>query len=246
MGVIFLDQDDEITTAISRLRASEDIKVALVLPPGSRLGTSRINFRLLAREAQDLPRQASIVTSEAGVRAIAVSAGLLAYATVAEYEAAIAQGPTAGSAQGDAAAADVAATTEGAGAEGPAIKPTVEAAAIVVAATEASPTSAAAPDAAMPTDDDAAGGLAPAAVVGAGAVAATKRSRSRKAKDPSTIAAPVERGRGGATRRGRGRRGHRRHGGCRHRGRPGGHRAGRAVRRDGDRAGHGARAGRGR
>ncbi len=88
MGVIFLDQDDEITTAIARLRASEDIKVVLVLPTGSRLGTSRINFRLLAREAQELPRQASIVTTEAGVRAIAVSAGLPAYASVAEYEAA--------------------------------------------------------------------------------------------------------------------------------------------------------------
>ena len=92
MAVIFLDPDDEITTAISRLRASQDIKVALVLPPGSRLGTSRINFRLLAREAHDLPRQASIVTTEAGVRAIAVSAGLPAYASVAEYEAAVEAG----------------------------------------------------------------------------------------------------------------------------------------------------------
>ena len=88
MGIIFLDPDDEITTAIARLRASEDIKVVLVLPAGSRLGTSRINFRLLAREAQELPRQVSIVTTEAGVRAIAVSAGLPAYASVAEYEAA--------------------------------------------------------------------------------------------------------------------------------------------------------------
>ncbi|MET1231400.1 MAG: hypothetical protein ABWY52_00955, partial [Candidatus Limnocylindrales bacterium] len=88
MAVIFLDQDDEITTAIARMRASQDIKVAMVLPPGSRLGTSRINFRLLAREAQELPRQASIVTTEAGVRAIAVSAGLAAYASVAEFEAA--------------------------------------------------------------------------------------------------------------------------------------------------------------
>jgi hypothetical protein len=89
VAVIFLDPDDEITTAIARLRASQDIKVALVLPPGSRLGTSRINFRLLAREAHDLPRQASIVTAEAGVRAIAVSAGLPAYASVGEYEAAV-------------------------------------------------------------------------------------------------------------------------------------------------------------
>ena len=32
MAIIFLDQDDEITTAIARLRARQDIKVALVLP----------------------------------------------------------------------------------------------------------------------------------------------------------------------------------------------------------------------
>jgi hypothetical protein len=105
VGVIFLDQDDEITTAIARLRASEDIRVAFVLPTGSRLGTSRINFRLLAREAQELPRQASIVTTEAGVRAIAVSAGLPAYASVAEYESAADAAASAGAAAGAATSA---------------------------------------------------------------------------------------------------------------------------------------------
>ena len=111
MGVIFLDQDDEITTAITRLRASEDIKVALVLPAGSRLGTSRINFRLLAREAQELPRQASIVTTEAGVRAIAVSAGLPAYASVAEYEAAAEEAAGAAAAAGAGAVATAPSTS---------------------------------------------------------------------------------------------------------------------------------------
>ena len=86
MSVSYLDVDDEITTAVARLRARAT-QVVLVLPPGSRSRT-RINFLLLAREAQELPRQASIVTPEDGVRAIAVSAGLPAYASVAEYEAA--------------------------------------------------------------------------------------------------------------------------------------------------------------
>ena len=88
MAVAYLDVEDEITTAVTRIRASEEPHLALVLPPGSRIGTSRINFRLLAREARESQRSIAIVTVEPGVRAIAVSAGLAAYASVGEYEAA--------------------------------------------------------------------------------------------------------------------------------------------------------------
>ena len=88
MAVAYLDVEDEITTAVTRIRASEEPHLALVLPPGSRIGTSRINFRLLAREARESQRSIAIVTVEPGVRAIAASAGLAAYASVGEYEAA--------------------------------------------------------------------------------------------------------------------------------------------------------------
>jgi len=88
MAVAYLDVEDEITTAVTRIRASEEPHLALVLPPGSRIGTSRINFRLLAREARESQRRIAIVTVEPGVRAIAASAGLAAYASVGEYEAA--------------------------------------------------------------------------------------------------------------------------------------------------------------
>ncbi|MFI5262433.1 MAG: hypothetical protein ACHQZR_07765 [Candidatus Limnocylindrales bacterium] len=90
MTIAYLDPDDEITSAVARLRASDDVRVALVLPPGSRIATSRINFRLLAHEAREHQRRLAVVAGEAGVRAVAVSAGLPAYATVAEYEAALA------------------------------------------------------------------------------------------------------------------------------------------------------------
>ena len=60
-GVIYLDIDDEITSAATRIRDAKDARVALVLPAGSRVATSRINFRLLAREAQSRHRQLSIV-----------------------------------------------------------------------------------------------------------------------------------------------------------------------------------------
>ena len=49
--LVYLDVDDEITSAAARIRAAGAERVALVLPYGSRLATSRINFRLLAREA---------------------------------------------------------------------------------------------------------------------------------------------------------------------------------------------------
>jgi hypothetical protein len=86
LATLYLDGDDEITTAVARVRAADGPEVALVLPPGSRIGTSRINFRLLQREARDSDREVSIVTGDAGVRAVAVSAGLAAYASVAAYE----------------------------------------------------------------------------------------------------------------------------------------------------------------
>jgi len=86
MTICYLDVDDEITNAVARLRAAPDLRVLLVLPPGSRIATSRINFRLLAREAREHQRRLSIVSGEAGVRQVAVSAGLPAYGSVTEFE----------------------------------------------------------------------------------------------------------------------------------------------------------------
>ncbi len=89
--ILYLDSDDEITTAAARIRDSVDPRVALVLPPGSRLATSRMNFRLLAREALERNRGLSIVAADPAARSIAASAGLAAYATVGEFEGSIAQ-----------------------------------------------------------------------------------------------------------------------------------------------------------
>jgi hypothetical protein len=93
MAIVYLDVDDEITFAASRIRSAGESRVALVLPAGSRLGTSRINFRLLAREAQSGARNLSIVCPEAPTRALAASAGLPVFASVSEYETALATPP---------------------------------------------------------------------------------------------------------------------------------------------------------
>lgn len=86
MTVCYFDVDDEVTGAVSRLRASEGPLVTLVLPAGSRIATSRINFLILEREARARTRTLAIVSSDAGVRALAVSAGLPAYPSVDEAE----------------------------------------------------------------------------------------------------------------------------------------------------------------
>ena len=74
--IVYLDADDEITSAAARIRAADDARVALVLPFGSRVATSRINFRLLAREALVTGRRLDIVAPDASARALAASAGL--------------------------------------------------------------------------------------------------------------------------------------------------------------------------
>ena len=49
--IVYLDVDDEITSAAARIREAEDARLRWSCPFGSRVATSRINFRLLAREA---------------------------------------------------------------------------------------------------------------------------------------------------------------------------------------------------
>lgn len=84
--VIYLDVDDEITSAAARLRRTEAERIALVLPYGSRLATSRINFRLLAREASTRGKRLEIVAADASARALAGSAGLAVHSSVAALE----------------------------------------------------------------------------------------------------------------------------------------------------------------
>jgi predicted RecA/RadA family phage recombinase len=93
--VLYLDADDEITSAAARIRSTDAERIALVLPYGSRLATSRINFRLLAREAVERGKTIEIVAADASARALATSAGLPVYASVAAFESAAA-GPAAG------------------------------------------------------------------------------------------------------------------------------------------------------
>ena len=90
--IVYLDVEDEITSAATRIRNAPETRVGLVLPMGSRLATSRINFRLLAREAMVNGRRLDLIAPDASARALAASAGLPVFASVAEYEDAL-EGP---------------------------------------------------------------------------------------------------------------------------------------------------------
>ena len=81
--IIYLEIDDEITSAAARIRASE-ARIAVVLPYASRVATSRINFRLLSRDALTHEKRLSIVSGDPATRALAASAGLPVFASVAE------------------------------------------------------------------------------------------------------------------------------------------------------------------
>jgi hypothetical protein len=93
MAIYYLDVDDEITSAASRIRDSSDTHIALVIQGGSRVATSRINFRLLAREAHNRGRRLAIVAADASVRSLAQTAGLPVYAAVGDYQRAEAARP---------------------------------------------------------------------------------------------------------------------------------------------------------
>jgi hypothetical protein len=87
--IVYLDVEDEITSAAARIRAAADRRVAVVVPFGSRVATSRINFRLLAREAMVNGKRLDIVAPDASARALAASAGIPVFGSVGEYEAAL-------------------------------------------------------------------------------------------------------------------------------------------------------------
>ncbi len=95
MAVWYLDNDDEITDAVARLRSTTDTQVVFVVSSGSRIATGRINFKLLAREAQSRDMAMAIASPDEQVRSLAMAAGVLALATADEAAAALARGDVA-------------------------------------------------------------------------------------------------------------------------------------------------------
>lgn len=110
MAIYYLDVDDEITSAAARIRDSGDSRIALVLSVGSRVATSRINFRLLAGEAKHRNKRLAIIAADPTVQSVARSAELPVYASVGDYEKA--EAALAGAAHGASAEAVAGALSE--------------------------------------------------------------------------------------------------------------------------------------
>ena len=117
MAVWYLDNDDEITDAVARLRKTDDEVVVFVVPPGSRIATGRLNFKLLEREARSRSLTLAVASPDEQVRATAEAAGVLARQTPDAAAAALAAGEVPAAAPPPTTpSADAIATTAGAGA----------------------------------------------------------------------------------------------------------------------------------
>ncbi len=187
MTIVYLDVDDEITSAAARIRTAEEVDVALVLPAGSRIATSRINFRLLAREATERNRRLSIVAPEASTRALAASAGLPVFASVVEYgEGRGGTGGGPGSSPGFVAAAGAEGVPDAAGTVGSAGLPPGIAAASLAAAAAVGPGGAPRPAAAGASVSAPGAGSLEASAAGPQMSSARDGSRPRAAVGAST------------------------------------------------------------
>jgi hypothetical protein len=79
--VLYIDVDDEITTLIDRLTASDHKLVALVLPKRATVLQSIVNMRLLKRAADENKKHVVLVTTEQGLMPLAGAVGLHVAAT---------------------------------------------------------------------------------------------------------------------------------------------------------------------
>lgn len=81
VALVYLETDDEVTSVVRRIRATDAERIVLVAPGRSRATSGVVSMRLLARAAQEAGRELSLV-GDSLTRSLAVEAGLLAWASV--------------------------------------------------------------------------------------------------------------------------------------------------------------------
>src|SRR5918992_1180330 len=79
--LVYLEPDDEITSVVRRLRATDVPRVIVVAPGRSKATSSAVALRLLAAAADAEGREVALV-GDALTRSLAAEAGLAAYGTV--------------------------------------------------------------------------------------------------------------------------------------------------------------------
>jgi hypothetical protein len=88
---IYLDQEEEISELIERLRQTSAEDVPVVVPSRSRIGQSRFNFRLLRDYARQLGKRISIISPEPAIQHLAEENGFNAFADLEGYGAPVAE-----------------------------------------------------------------------------------------------------------------------------------------------------------
>lgn len=73
---IYVDVDEEITSLVEKVKASESSIVALVLPKRAVVLQSIVNMKLLKRTADDASKRVVLITSEAGLLPLAGAVGV--------------------------------------------------------------------------------------------------------------------------------------------------------------------------
>ncbi len=81
VALVYLETDDEVTSVVRRIRATDAERIVLVAPGRSRATSGVVSMRLLARAAGESGRELSLV-GDSLTRSLAVEAGLLAWASV--------------------------------------------------------------------------------------------------------------------------------------------------------------------
>lgn len=80
--ILYLEQDEEITSVIDKLKKSESGSVGLVIPRNCTLVHSIVNLKLLKKEAQNLNKEIALVTADKIGKNIAGQIGLVVYEDV--------------------------------------------------------------------------------------------------------------------------------------------------------------------
>lgn len=73
---IYLDNDEEITSVVDKLKGAEKVSVDLVIPKESVLLQSVVNLKLLKKQAEGLGKEISIVTQDKVGRKLAAQIGI--------------------------------------------------------------------------------------------------------------------------------------------------------------------------
>ena len=84
--IIYLENDEEITSVIDRLRKAKEKSLALVIPRGGSLAQSIVNLKLLKKSAGELGKEISLVSNDRISRNLASQIGLTVYSKASEAE----------------------------------------------------------------------------------------------------------------------------------------------------------------